>query len=198
MFEIAARDLFAVRMRSKPAGAFTKKFFDFVFTNPVVLFVVENGEKNVKMLQNVAKFLFRGERNAPVAAFSPFGKVLIKSEPCGRDCVAERLKEAAQKIFAAAAGYDGNVDLQGKLSFSKLLAIFATASKCSAEGTRQSDTRKRRGSVRAIVDVLIEESTFTRWAAGFANEFDGIDFDKKCGSAALFSGFRIENVSFAK
>lgn len=45
---------------------------------------------------------------------------------------------------------------------------------------------------------MVEKTAFARGPAGFANEFDGVDFEEKGRSAAVFGSFGIENVGFAE
>jgi hypothetical protein len=50
VFEISSSDFFTLRMRGKPAFPATKELFDFIFADPIVFFVIEDGQQDVEML----------------------------------------------------------------------------------------------------------------------------------------------------
>jgi len=45
---------------------------------------------------------------------------------------------------------------------------------------------------------LVEQAAFSGGATGFADEFDGIDFQEEGGCAAILRSFRKKDVGFAK
>ena len=47
VLKVAANDFFARRMRREPAFAAKEELVDFIFANPIVLVVVEDGQQDV-------------------------------------------------------------------------------------------------------------------------------------------------------
>jgi hypothetical protein len=198
VFQVAAGDFLAFRVGGKPAFAATQEFLDFIFANPIVLFVVEDRKQDVKMLKSVSQALLCGERDGPIETLAPLGKFVVEGMATSCDCVTEWLEQAMEEPFAAATRKNRDANFERKFRVGKFLFRFAAAAECGAKGAREGHARERRRNVRAVVDVLVEQAAFAGGSTGLANQLDGINFDQECGGAAVFSGFWVEDVRFAK
>jgi hypothetical protein len=116
----------------------------------------------------------------------------------GGEFVAERFEQSPEKHFSAPAWNHRHTDFQRKLRIGEFLPILAAAAEGGSKRTGESDARERRGNIRAIVDVLVEKAAFAGRAAGFADEFDRIDFDQESGSAAILCYYGIEDIRVAE
>jgi hypothetical protein len=150
------------------------------------------------MLQDVAQAFVRHERDIPIAAFTPFRELVIQRLMRGFNLVAQRLKQPAKKGFTTAARHDCNLHSERDFFVGEILPVFAAPAKSSSEGPRKSDAGKRRGNIRTIVDVLIEQAALAGGTAGLADQSDGIDFEQQSGGASLRRRLRIEDVSLTK
>jgi hypothetical protein len=185
-------------MRREPATAAAEEFLDFIFANPVVFLVVEDGKQDVEVLQDILEPFVCGQCDAPIAAVAPLRKFLIERLTYCRDSIAEWFEEAAKKRFTTAARQSGDANLERKSGVGECLARFAPAAKGRAESPGESHAGERGRDVRAVVDVLIEKAAIARWPARLANKLDGIHFQQKRGGATTLGGFRIENVSLTE
>jgi hypothetical protein len=104
MLQVPIGDRLALRVIAQPAFAVPQELLDLGLANPVVLVVVEDGNEDVEMGQQVAQAAPRGQLDAPVRAVPPGREVAVQGMPSGRHVVAARLEERTEKAFAAAAG----------------------------------------------------------------------------------------------
>jgi hypothetical protein len=177
VFQITARDFFALRMCGEPAFSTAEEFFDFVLADPIVFFVVEHGQQDIEMLEEILQALLRCKSDTPIAALAPLRELLIESMPIGGEFVAKRLEQSAEKCLPAPAWDDRDADFQRKFRVRELLPTLAPTAKGSSKRTGEGHACERGGDIRPIVDVLVEKSAFAGRAAGFADESDGIYFD---------------------
>lgn len=83
-------------MRGQPALAVAKQLLDFVVAHPVVLLVVEDGNKDVEVREQTREPLSAGEREREVATCAPLWGAAIQCVGCDPHGVAERLEETAE------------------------------------------------------------------------------------------------------
>ncbi len=133
LFEVAARDRLAFRMRPQPALTVTQKFLHLVIPNPIMLVVVQHRHEHVKMRQKLSQRHPRVQLDSEIRAFSPVGKLLIKWQPVRGHFVAERRKKLAQKLFATSARQRGKGCAQRKWRVHELGSLFALARHRAAE-----------------------------------------------------------------
>ena len=114
------------------------------------------------------------------------------------DHIAQGFEQPVKKCFSAAAGKNSDANFQWEFHVGEFLFRFAAAPESSAKDAGERDAREGGRDVRTIVDVLVEKTPFAGRAAGFSNEFDGIDFEQKSCSAACLCGFGIKDVRLAK
>src|SRR5207253_7043023 len=130
MFEIAAGDGLALRMRLEPPRTVPQEFLDLVVADPVVLVIVEDRHEDVQMREQVRQALRRAQRDGEVPARTPVRVRLIERMLLGSHLVAERLEEAAQESFPASTGQNRNARLQRD----RLLREFRPGLAATAEG----------------------------------------------------------------
>jgi len=103
-----------------------------------------------------------------------------------------------EKSLSAAAGENSDADFQGDFRVGQFLFRLAAASECSAKGAGKRDAGERRRNIGAIIYILIEQAAFAGRAAGFANQFYGINLkEQSCGTSG-FGGFGVEDVGLAE
>ncbi len=101
-------------------------------------------------------------------------------------------------MLPAAGWNDGNTDFKWKFRIRKFLPILAPAAEGGSKRASECNACERGRYIRAIIDVLIEQTALARWTAGLADKFDRINFDQECCGAAILCCFRIENMRLAE
>src|SRR5580700_9622719 len=123
--EIAVGDELSFRVGGQPLAASTEQLLDFVGSHPVVLVVVEYGEKNEEVLQQVSYLFSATESNSQIAAVSPLRKFRIQWDGRRLDLIGERFEDASEDGLTAATRNDWQRDVNRKLEFNQLGALFA-------------------------------------------------------------------------
>ena len=168
----------------------TKQLLDLVVSNPVVLLVIENGNEDVQVRQEVAQPARCSKRDGeqPARAESRHGLVEFVS---GRfDRVAERFEQRTQEPFAATAGDGCKTCLQGQLGRRKLGFALASPGKGGIEPAGKHNREQRRGDVRAVVDVLV---LGTALAATATDDSDRVHVEENRCRAAVVRRLRVED-----
>src|ERR1044071_1213192 len=120
-------DCLSLRMSCKPPFTVTQKFFDLLVAHPVMLLVIQDRREDVEMREQLAQPHACRKLDRKIRALSPLREFLIKGVPLRRHLIAERLKQTAQELFAAATWKHGYLRAQRQRSISQLLVAFTLA-----------------------------------------------------------------------
>ncbi len=198
VLQVAPRDGLALGMRRQPSLAPANQLVDFVVANPVVLVVVQNGNKHVEMREQIAEPLGARDRYGEIAARAPVAVLLIEGVLLGAHLVAERLEEPPQECLAAAAGKNREASLERKLAARQLGPLLAAPRERRPEHLRDRDAEERGRHVGPIVDVLLEGPSLAGRALPTPHEPDRIDVKEQSGGAAVRLGLRVEDVRLSE
>jgi hypothetical protein len=88
-------------MLSEPTFTVTKQLLDFGIAYPVVLVIVQHGDKHVEMGDEILQAHLGSKPDCEVRAVSPVRKFLVEPVSLRRYGVAERLKQPTQNVFSA-------------------------------------------------------------------------------------------------
>ena len=91
-------------MTSQPSLPVAQQFLELVLSDEVVLVVVEHGNEDVEVGQQVGECPLGAELHCEVGPLAPGGERGVERVVLGVNLVAERLEQAAQQRLAAAAG----------------------------------------------------------------------------------------------
>jgi hypothetical protein len=103
-----------------------------------------------------------------------------------------------QQLLAAAAGDGREVRLEWHRRRGELRSLLAPSRHGAREDIRDGDAEKRRRDVRAIVDVLREQTAVASRPPPPTHESNWIDVEHQRRGAPLRGGFRIHDVSLAE
>ena len=198
MLEVAVGDQFLLGMRLEPALALAEQLVHFIASDPVVLVVVQHGNQDVEVREQVLQTALAGQLDREVRAFTPLGKILIQRMPRGIDRVAQRLEQTAEQDFAAATRHDAEPRGQRNGALGQLGALIAPARQSRSEYARDGDAHERRRDVGPIVDILLQKKPLARRAAAIANQADRIDVEQQRGGTPVRVDLRIEDVRLAE
>jgi hypothetical protein len=96
--------------------------------------------------------------------------------------VTQWLKDRSQEILSTAYGQDIEAGLKRQRRFDEFGAILATAMKGRAVDLGDRNAQKRRGDVRTIVHVLVEQPIRL---ASAANRTHGVDVEKQASLTTI-------------
>ena len=196
--QIAASDGVALGMIVEPAFAALEQLFDFVFADPVVFLVVEDRNKDIKMVEQLSKNLAGLESDSEIAALAPFWKLLIERKLSGFDGVTERLKKRTEKRLASTARNYSQSNFERESSFCEFGAHLAASRHGGAEDSGDRDAKKRRADIRTVIYILIEGAAFSGRAARFTHEANGVNAKQQCSCALRVRRFRIKDMRGAE
>jgi hypothetical protein len=193
VLEIAASDLFTLRVCREPPLAVAQQFLDLVFADPVVLRVVEHGDEDIKVGQQIAQPATLAKRDAEVGALAPVREPGVERMGFRIDFVAQRFEECSEKELTTSRGKGGDVRLQGQWRVDEVRSLLGTTPECRSIYPRDRDAKERRRRIGAVVDVLVE-----RAGSSPPDEAHGIDVEEQGSRAPAGRSLRIEHVSFPK
>ncbi|GJG85932.1 hypothetical protein tb265_11130 [Gemmatimonadetes bacterium T265] len=108
-----------------------------------MLLVVEHGDQHVQVRQQLGNPQRARGRDRVVPTLAPRRLLRIQRVRHGRDFVAERLEQATQQGFAAAAGDDGEVCGERDRRGRELAPLLAPAAHRRAERVGDGDAQER-------------------------------------------------------
>src|SRR4029079_4121168 len=139
-----------------------------------------------------------GDLNRVVRAFTPFRELLVQRMMFCSDLIAERLKQSTQERLTATAGQYCNTCGERQGRGYEFRATLTCACPRRVENPRDGDTHEGRSDVGAIINVLIQHSTFACRPSSSTNETDRINVEQKCSRAAARGSFGVKHVRFAE
>jgi hypothetical protein len=197
VLEVAGGDGLAFGVVGEPAVAEAQELVDLLVADEVVLVVVEDGQEDVEVGEELAQGAGAGELDGPVGGHAPGGVVVVEGEALGGDGVTERLEEAAQEWFAAATGDAGQAGDERERELGELGALLADAGEGAAQDLGDGDAEERGGDVGAVVDVLREEAVGLV-ARAPADQADRVDLEEEGGGAGVVAELGVEDVRAAE
>src|SRR5688500_5515288 len=72
--------------------------------------------------------------------------------------------------------------------------MFASPSERTSKHPRDRHTKKRRRDIRAVVDVLVQRPSLTRWSFATSHQTDRVNVEQKRRSTTFDICFRVEHV----
>ena len=133
MFQVAARDEFPQRMVVQPPLAEAQQLGDLIVADPIVFFVVQDGQKHVEMGKQVSEPDLRRQADAVVWVVSPLGKSLIQRLTGDVNVVAQGLEQAPDQVRPIGRGHHGNTGFQRYGRVGKFGAFCALPSQRAAK-----------------------------------------------------------------
>jgi len=196
MLEVPVGDGFALGMRGQPPFALGEEFFHLVAADVIMLAVVEHRNEHVKVRQQLGQGRRLLERDRVVWALAPLGELLVQRMPHSVDHVPQRPEDALEELRPTTAREDGDRGPEGDRGRGQFGPLLAASLEGGAEHLGDSHAHKRRGDVRAVVDVLVEEPLVRRPFA--ADHADGIHVQQERRRAPLGRRLRVEDVHLAE
>jgi len=175
-----------------------EKFLNLVLTYPVVFVSVQHRNQDVKVYEQILESTSLCDLNRVIRTLTPLGELLIERVVFGADFIAERFEQSSHKLFTATAGNDCDSRSERQWNSYEFGAIFAVPCHCGIENPSDSDTHERRSYIGAVIDVLVQHPTLTRWASPVADEPYRINVQQKRDRTSKGGGFRVENVCFSE
>jgi len=179
-------------MGGQPARAAADELVDLGLVDPVVLVIVEHGQQDVEVVEQIGHALGSVQAQREVPTGPPVGVLGIERDGLGRDLVAERREQPPDDVLPAAGGDGGQRGLERDRRRRELRPLPARAGHRALEHGDQRDREKRGGDVRPVVDVLGEREPPRPPPA--AHEPDGVDVEHERRGAPLLARLGIEHV----
>jgi len=196
MLEIAPRDQFALRMLRQPAFALPQQLVDLVIADPIVLLVVEHGDEDIEVGQELRQRHGPADGDVPVAR----GLAVAVEDRRSRDLVAQRREQPNGELQSVTAveRHDAGGERDGLRG--QFTPCFRAATHRRAEHPRQRDAQERRSRIGPIVDVLRQRPALgpAALAPPPAHEGYRIDVQDQRRRTTLFRRFGIEHMRRAE
>ena len=196
VLEIAAHDQLLLGMSREPARAAPHQLLDLRVVHPVVLVVVEDGQEDVEVVEEVCEPELARQAKADVAPGPPLRKGWIEQERLHGDLVSEWLEQPAHDLLAAARRHDRELRLERNGRRGELRPLLAGARHGALEDVYERNAHERRGDVGAVVYVLGQCEGGTGSPA--AHEPDRIDVQEERGRTASLRDLRVEHVRLSE
>ena len=101
-------------MRGQPPFTVAEQLLHLVVTHPVVLVVVQYGDEDVEVREQVAQAHLALQAHREAGAVAPFGELFVQGKRPSADRVAQRLKQILEEPFTPAARQHGQFGFQGQ------------------------------------------------------------------------------------
>jgi hypothetical protein len=183
-------------MRLQPSLSVKEQFLDFILADPVMFGAVEYRDQDIEMGQQFTEARLCLQADGMAAARAPFGKFRVQRIAVNPHGIAERFKEFAYCLFAAAAGQHADCRRQGEFRGGAFGTHGATSAQGGAVDLGNGRAEKGRGHIGAVVDI-VKKPAVSLLADTAARQIKRIEIQQQGRGADLVIRLGIKYVGFA-
>ncbi len=194
--QVTPGDLFLLGVVGKPAFALGKQFLHFVVANPVMLPVVENGNQDVKVRQQVSQSGRFPNGHRKVRAVSPLRKPLVQRGMDAFDFVSEWLENVTEKTLATTHRQHVDPGRKRYRCCRQFGPVFTATLERRAEYLANRHAHEGRGGVGPVVDVLRQQEALVGMSA--TDQAHRVHVEQQAGRTPLGTDFRVIDVDLAE